>query len=136
VFGDGHPLADRTELEFDELVNEPWIGADSDPMWCPFWRGEQRRTRPSPSGPFCANFFDMLEAARSLRGTGLVPKSIARSQTWPGLRYVPVSGLPLSSVVVAWRQRDHREIVANFVDVATEVVDRSTFLSDHLRLGA
>jgi hypothetical protein len=49
---------------------------------------------------------------------------------------VPVSDLPLSSVVVAWRKRDDREIVANFVDVASELAARRPVVSDVTRLGA
>jgi DNA-binding transcriptional LysR family regulator len=121
VLGSPHPLASQPELELDQLLDEPWVHTDTDRVWWDFWRVADRRTRPSPVGPFCANFEELFEAARSLRGTGLVPESIALAQPWPGLCFVPVRHLPLSSVVVAWRDGDKRATVTNFVEMAAEL---------------
>jgi DNA-binding transcriptional LysR family regulator len=120
VVGSAHRLATADELEFEQLLDEPWIRTDTDRVWCDFWRVADRRTRRSPVGPLCANFDEMFEAARSLRGTGLVPESVALAQPWPGLCFIPVRGLPLSSVVVAWRDDDDRPTVANFVEIASQ----------------
>jgi DNA-binding transcriptional LysR family regulator len=123
VLSSAHPLAGEPELELDQLLDEPWVYTKSDRVWSDFWRVAERRTRPSPVGPFCSGFDDLFEAARSLRGTGLVPESIAAAQSWPGLCFVPVADLPLSAVVVAWRDGDERPIVASFVDLAAELRD-------------
>jgi DNA-binding transcriptional LysR family regulator len=120
LFGSAHPLASVDELEFEQLLDEPWIRTDTDRVWSNFWRESDRRTRRSPDGPLCANFDEMFEAARSLRGTGLVPESVALAQPWPGLCFIPVRGLPLSSVVVAWRDDNERPPVANFIEIASE----------------
>jgi DNA-binding transcriptional LysR family regulator len=130
VFGSAHPLARQAEVAFDQLLDEPWVHTDTDRVWWDFWRVADRRTRPSPVGPFCTNFDELFEAARSLRGTGLVPESIALAQPWPGLCFVPVRDLPLSSVVVAWREGDERATVTNFVDVAAELQLSSEAPSD------
>jgi DNA-binding transcriptional LysR family regulator len=118
VLGSAHPLSREIALRLDQLLDEPWVRADADRLWCDFWRVAEQRTRPSPVGPFCSSMNDLFEAARSLRGTGLVPESIANAQTWPGLSFVPVVDVPLSAVVVAWREGDQRETVKNFVELA------------------
>jgi DNA-binding transcriptional LysR family regulator len=118
VLGSDHPLASEPTVRFAQLRDEPWIRVDSDPVWWDFWRVADQRTQPSPVGPICSSVEDLLEAARSGRGTGLVPESIAIAQRWPELTFVRVVDVPPSSVVVGWRLGDERPLVGCFVACA------------------
>jgi DNA-binding transcriptional LysR family regulator len=121
VLGSAHPLARTPALRLDQLLDVPWIRVDTDPIWWSFWRAAGERMRSSPPGPHCASINDLCEAARSMRGTGLVPESIANSQHWPGVSFVQVVDVPMSTVVAAWREADERAIVKDFVTLAGDL---------------
>jgi DNA-binding transcriptional LysR family regulator len=117
----GHPLARRRAVAFHELEDEPWIEVESDPVWCDFWRVNERRTKPPVFGARGRALDDLLEAARDGRATGLVPASIARSQRWPDLAFVRVADVPESKVAIAWRTTHQPAPVRDFVSLAGEL---------------
>ena len=110
-----HPLARRDTLSFDDIIDEPWMEIDSDPVWCAFWRVSERRLAPPIVGARGRTLDDLLESGRSGRAVALVPASIANSQHWPGLAFVEVSDIPHSTVAIAWRTEHQRAAVRNFV---------------------
>jgi DNA-binding transcriptional LysR family regulator len=111
-----HALAGLSSVTFDRLVDEPWMTADTDQVWCDFWSGVAYRNGPVPQGAECLSLDELFEAARAHRAIGLVPESSVRSQAWPGLSFVPVEDIEPSRVVVAWR--DDAAVVRNFVALA------------------
>jgi DNA-binding transcriptional LysR family regulator len=114
-----HALAGLAALTFDRLVDEPWMTADTDQVWCDFWSGVPHRDgRPVPEGAECLSLDELFEAARAHRAIGLVPESSVRSQAWPGLSFVPVEDIEPSRVVVAWRAGAENAAVRNFVALA------------------
>ena len=116
-----HRLASRVSVAFGELVAEPWMDIQTDPVWCHFWRGDDYRDRPAPIGATCRSFDELLEAARAGRAIGLVPASAAQSQPWPGLAFVPVSDIPPTTAAVCWRPTDRRPVVRRFVTLAEQL---------------
>jgi DNA-binding transcriptional LysR family regulator len=116
-----HRLAHRTLARMEDLVDEPWVRLDTDVAWRDFWSAAEQRARPSPPGPLCRSLDDVMEAARSKRGIGLVPESVADAQGWPGLSFVPVVDIPLSSVVIAWRLTMRSATVGNFIELASRL---------------
>ena len=119
----GHPLARRPAVAFHELEDQPWIEIDSDPVWCDFWRANERRTKPPVFGARGRALDDLLEAARDGRATGLVPASIAHSQNWPDLAFVKVTDVPESKVAIAWRTTHQPAPVRDFVTLAGELAE-------------
>ena len=119
----GHPLARGPAIDFHELEDEPWIEVDSDPVWCDFWRANERRTKPPVFGARGRALDDLLEAARDGRATGLVPASIAHSQNWPDLAFVKVTDVPESKVAIAWRTTHQPAPVRDFVTLAGELAE-------------
>lgn len=120
VMASDHPLARRNDVEFADLIDEPWMDIETDPLWCDFWKVTERRTRPPVIGAMCRTLDDLLEAARAGRAMGLVPESIAQTQSWPHLSFVAVRDIPPSSVAVAWHTDDTSPLVGNFVELAKE----------------
>jgi DNA-binding transcriptional LysR family regulator len=108
VLASDHPLADRNAIEFADL-------------WA----------RPPTIGAVCRTLDDLFEAARAGTATGLVPESIARTQSWPNLVFVAVRDIPPSSVAVAWHTDDASLLVANFVELAKEVASLPALAENH-----
>jgi DNA-binding transcriptional LysR family regulator len=123
VMASDHPLAQRSHVEFADLIDEPWMDIETDPLWCDFWKVKERRARPPVIGAMCRTLDDLFEAARVGRAMGLVPESIAQTQSWPHLAFVAVRDIPPSNVAVAWHTNDARPLVANFVELAKDAAN-------------
>ena len=121
VLASDHRLAQRSAVEFADLVDEPWMDIETDPLWCDFWQVNERRARPPVIGAMCRTLDDLFEAARAGTAMGLVPESIAQTQSWPNLAFVAVRDIAPSTVAVAWHTDDASPLVANFVELAKEV---------------
>jgi DNA-binding transcriptional LysR family regulator len=121
VLASDHPLAQRRAVEFADLIDEPWMDVETDPLWCDFWQVNERRARPPVIGAMCRTLDDLFEAARAGAAMGLVPESIAQTQSWPNLAFVVVRDIAPSTVAVAWHTDDASPLVANFVELAKEV---------------
>jgi DNA-binding transcriptional LysR family regulator len=121
VMASDHPLARRSDVEFADIIDEPWMDIETDPLWCDFWKVNERRARPPVIGALCRTLDDLFEAARAGTAMGLVPESIAQTQSWPHLAFVAVRDIPPSSVAAAWHTDDASPLVANFVELAKEV---------------
>lgn len=122
VLAAGHPLARRDSVSFRELLDEPWMDAETDPLWCGFWRGDEYRQRPAPIGATCSSFDELFEAVRADRATGLVPASIANAQAWPGVAFVPVADIGPSTTAICWRAGGRQPAVHNFLEIAAELL--------------
>jgi DNA-binding transcriptional LysR family regulator len=125
VLASDHPLATQDAVEFADLVDEPWMDVETDPVWCDFWQVMERRAGPPVIGAICRTLDDLFEAARSGTATGLVPESIAVTQSWPNLAFVAVSDIAPSTVAVAWRTDEANPLVSNFVALAKDVASFS-----------
>jgi DNA-binding transcriptional LysR family regulator len=115
------PLAARPMVQFTELIDRAWIDIASDPIWCDFWRVNERRSRPPTFGASGRTLDDLLEAARAGRATGLVPASIARTHPWPGIAFVEVTDIPPSSIAIAWRSHHQPRAVRAIAAIAAEL---------------
>jgi DNA-binding transcriptional LysR family regulator len=121
VLASDHPLSQRGAVDFADLIDEPWMDVETDPLWCDFWKVSERRTRPPVIGAMCRTLDDLFEAARAGTAMGLVPESIAQTQSWPNLAFVAVRDIAPSTVAVARHTDDASPLVANFVELAKEV---------------
>src|SRR5262249_1434219 len=131
VLASDHPLADRNAIEFADLIDEPWMDIETDPVWCDFWQVKELRSRPPVIGAVCRTLDDLFEAARAGTTTGLVPESIARTQSWPNLAFVAVRDIAPSNVAVAWHTDEASPLVANFVELAKDVASLPAVTEKH-----
>jgi DNA-binding transcriptional LysR family regulator len=119
ALADSHPLAGRPSVSFAEIAREPWIEiAESDPIWCAFWRLTALRDEPLRIGAAGRSLEDLLEAARTGQAISVVAESVARAQPWPGLTYVKVDDIPPSDIAVAWHAGENPPAVSEFIAVA------------------
>lgn len=100
-----HRLAARSELAIEELLDEPIIVAPrSAGVWRDYWMAADARAgRPANVAAEAATY----EAETTLvsRGVGLsfTTSSLMRLYDRPGIRFVPITGRPVSYTTLAWR---------------------------------
>jgi DNA-binding transcriptional LysR family regulator len=123
----GHPLAAREVLSLADVAGLPFVTADlatdgSDPRaWQDDWL-----IRPRPGGDVpiigatARTVDDWCEHVAAGHGIGLCPASAAAFHGRPGVCFVPSTGLPPTTMCVAWRAGDTRPAVRGFVSLAAE----------------
>jgi len=101
----GHHLANRGDLRMADLEHEP----------LPRWTGRAEEG----NGPEVADIPQLVQMIILGRTVAVLPRSLAES-AHPRLTLVPVIDAPVSQVVIARSQRDHRPLVASFIAAALE----------------
>ncbi|GAA1555726.1 LysR family transcriptional regulator [Kribbella hippodromi] len=113
-----HRLAERAEIPFAELRDEPFIAlpASAGPLR-DFWLGTPTRADGRP--PYVAAEATAADEALELVGAGvglaLIAEGNTRLYARPDLIFRPVPDLPPAELALAWRGSDQRECVREFV---------------------
>jgi DNA-binding transcriptional LysR family regulator len=131
---DGHRLAGRAQVDFAELLDEPFVAlpAEAGPMR-DFWlAAAERGGRSARIAVEVATADETFEAVASGLGVHLLAAGNAAIYARPGITCRPVGGLSPCSLAVAWRRGDQRDEVRLFVQASLEAV-RSTAPQDTLR---
>jgi DNA-binding transcriptional LysR family regulator len=113
----GHRLAERPEIPFAELADEPFIAlpASAGPLR-EFWLATAQRERPATVAAEVATADETFEAVAS--GLGVVLLSAGNTELYQRADVVcrPVTGLPPSELAVVWRRDDQRDAVRVFAE--------------------
>jgi len=115
-----HSLAGRREIEFAELLNEPFLALPED-AGSPrdYWLAVEHRDGRAPRiGGIVTNAEETFEAVLAGLGVALLSAGNAEIYQRPGVATVPVRGISPSRLVLIWRGDDHREAVRDFVRAA------------------
>ncbi|MEW2521553.1 LysR family transcriptional regulator [Actinacidiphila alni] len=121
----GHRLADRAEIAFREVWDEPFVAAVPEAgAWRDEWlAAAERDGRPVRVGAVTDLPDDWLSAIANGSGIALAPASAARFYARPGIVYRPVSGVSGSEVAVARSPADDgNAVVRDFVRCCVRVV--------------
>ena len=100
-----HPLAGRTEIQIEDLLDEPIIVAPkSAGGWREYWYAADVRGGKPPVIAAEAATYE-AEVTLVSRGVGLsfTTSSLARLYDRPGIQFVPITNRPISYTAVAWR---------------------------------
>ncbi|MBF6328887.1 LysR family transcriptional regulator [Nocardia transvalensis] len=99
-----HPLAQQTEIAFEQLWSEPFVAAPPENgSWRDFWIGaDERPADTAVVGAIAHNTDEWLTAIGNGFGISFTPASSARYYPRPGIVYRPVTGIGPSVVAVAW----------------------------------
>jgi len=100
-----HPLATRSELRIEELLDEPIVVAPkSAGGWREYWYAADVRGGKPPMIAAEAATYE-AEVTLVSRGVGLsfTTSSLARLYDRPGIQFVPITDRPVSYTAVAWR---------------------------------
>jgi DNA-binding transcriptional LysR family regulator len=115
-----HPLADRDQICFRDLWDEPFVAAPADTGWWRDWwlAAAEREGHPVRIGAVTdtGQPDDWLAAIANGHGVALAPESGARYYARPGIVYRPVTGVSPSEVAVAWSPAaDTNPVIQDFV---------------------
>ncbi|GGV10412.1 hypothetical protein GCM10010182_33050 [Actinomadura cremea] len=118
AFREDHRLAGRDAVDFAELLDEPFLALpESAGPLRDHWLGTSHRAgRPARIGATVANADETFTAIEEGSGIVLLAAGNAAIYRRPGVRAVPVTGLPPSELAAAWRRGDDRTVVRDFVD--------------------
>jgi DNA-binding transcriptional LysR family regulator len=108
-----HPLARKPELSLRDLQETTVVRpASPDPVWNDFWSAGCSRTVDART------LEATLEMISARRAVAISAAGWARFYPRPGVRNLPVPGLPPSEVALAWRRGEDSALVRRFVDIA------------------
>jgi len=107
------PLAHRDTLTLADLADRRWFlfPDGTDPLWQSYWNGGQTRQGPVVRA--------VHECRQAVLWNGTVGMTILNHEPPAGLTVVPVTDLPPSRVLLAWRGNDPNPLVTSFVRLAT-----------------
>ncbi|MEU0585768.1 LysR family transcriptional regulator [Streptomyces sp. NPDC006132] len=107
---DTHPLADRTELDFLDLLDEPFLALpESTGPLRDYWLAlDARAGRPPRIGAEIASTEETYEALTAGLGVCLVATGNVPLLTLGGVTARPVRGVTPGRCVLAWRREDGR----------------------------
>ncbi|MEV6331191.1 LysR family transcriptional regulator [Streptomyces sp. NPDC051909] len=125
-----HPLADRAALTAADIVDEPLaVGRTADSVWRRYWTLDDRRGgRPPKTVRTTTSHTEELQVIAAGLACAITVTGAARYTPHPGVRYVPLTGVPGSALAVAWRRGHRTPGVERFVTAARRVRDREPAL--------
>jgi DNA-binding transcriptional LysR family regulator len=108
------PLAHRGGLTPAELADRRWFRfpEGTDPLWQSYWNAGEPREGPVVRA--------VQECRQAVLWNGTVGMTLLGHDPGEGLTVVPLTGLPPSRAVVAWRTDDTSPLVHSFARAATE----------------
>jgi DNA-binding transcriptional LysR family regulator len=128
AFPDTHPLADRTEVDFTDLLDEPFLAlpGSTGPLR-DYWLALDARDGRTPRiGAEIASTEETYEALTAGLGVCLVAAGNVPLLTLGGVTARPVRGLTPSRYVLAWRREDgRRPLVREYAEACRRVTGRS-----------
>lgn len=106
------PLARRDRLTLADLAGRQWFQfpADTDTLWQTYWNGGEPR-----EGPVVHTIQECLQAVLWNGTVGLAPLGHEAS---PHLALVPVTDMPPSRMVAAWKEGDANPLIRSLVEIA------------------
>lgn len=120
---DARRTIEHPSLSVDALLDEPVV-TTTPRSWGTFWSCDDLRGGTGRSAGIAASVSESLNCVAYLGAVDTLPASSARYYRHPGVRYLPVSGLPDASAAVAHRADDRRAIVQAFRLTAEHVSAR------------
>ncbi len=123
VLRETDPLAARARLQLSDLRDRRWfrLPESADPLWRDYWAGGSKPRDDDDTIIRTAR--ECLHAVLWSDAIGLAPLSINHPH---GIVVIPVDGIAPSPLLVAWRRRERRTLVHDFVDIAARGVLRLT----------
>ena len=130
LVGASHRLADAAYVPAEDVLDLPMLPLAAPDSWSAFWQLDDlrdgslvnRRVRP-------VSTIADVQIAVAMSGVVIsTPGSVVRLQPNPLVRAVPIKGAPRSVIGVAWRRRDTRRRVRQFVATAQRAAE------EHLHL--
>lgn len=116
----GHRLADRAEIDFADLGDEPCVAlpVTAGPMR-DFWLATAQRDTPPRIAVEAHSAEETFGAVADGAGIALLSATNAARYRWPGVVTRAVRGLPPSELAVLWRSADRRPALRVVAEACT-----------------
>jgi DNA-binding transcriptional LysR family regulator len=119
VVSNDYEVAARQAVTVDELLDAPFVARRAPAYWRDFWLATDHRDgHPARIGAEAATVDECFEAILTNRGMAFTQLSSQRFYARPGISFVPVKGIPPTSVSVAWRRDAETPLVREFIELA------------------
>lgn len=127
AMSDRHPLAGREVMDFEELVNEPFLALPRSAGGLrEYWLATAHRSGRDPViGAEISSTDETYEALVDGRGICLLARGNAPSVAREGVVIRPVRGLPPCELALAWRVDRPQPLVRDYVACAVSVTHSS-----------
>lgn len=125
LVGADHDLAGGTEVDIDDVLDEPTVTLAAAPEWAAFWQLDDLRGKPNPLRGLAP-----VRSAREMQRA--VAKGAVISTSGAVHRLTPTDttcalhlrGAEASTIAVARRRGDHRAAVDRFIEQAVHTAQR------------
>lgn len=119
----GHPLSTRETVCVGELLDEPWVAADTLDEPCrDYWLAAAYRDKASIVHHSVRSMDKFVQLVASNEAIGIAPAWVAHSYRGHPVCFVPVADIERPTVALAWRDADgFRLPVQRLRDVAERV---------------
>jgi DNA-binding transcriptional LysR family regulator len=122
-----HPLAQRSEVSVDEVLEETFLGfhPDVDPRWAGFWRLDDHRKEPAPNVTADRTLtpIEVIAIIASGRAIATLPACHVETivKILPGVVAIPLSDARPATFSLVWRRESHNPFVQALVSVARKL---------------
>ncbi|MFD7845461.1 LysR family transcriptional regulator [Nocardia sp. NPDC004151] len=119
-----HPLADRHDIAFRELWDEPYVASPAETgWWRDYWMGlDSRPADTAIIGAIARNTDEWLRAIANGFGVSFTPASTSRTE-FPGVVFRPVHGIGPTRVAVVWPDASEADpVVRYFIRCCSDIM--------------
>lgn len=130
-----HPLAERDDIAFRELWDEPYVASPAETgWWRDYWMGlDARPADTAIIGAIARNTDEWLTAIAKGFGVSFTPASTSQTHPRPGVVFRPVNGIGPTRVAVVWPDASETDpVVRYFIRCCSDVIGQSA--DGHRRL--
>jgi DNA-binding transcriptional LysR family regulator len=119
-----HPLAERAELDFSDLLDEPFVALPpAAGVLRDYWLAVRERDgHPIRIGAVAETPDETFEAVAAMQGVALLSAGNAALYSRPGIVTRPLPDLSPAELAIAWRASDERPVIQEFAAAAQHAV--------------
>lgn len=115
-------LAALETVDLEQVLDEPFVARKAPEAWRDFWLAAQAREGAQVRlGADVATVDECFEAILAERGIAFTQASTRRFYDRPGLSFIPVTGVPPTSLCIAWRTDTSNPLARHFVETAMAI---------------
>lgn len=118
-----HRFADRSSVSIAEVLPEPMIASPTPGVWRDYWLLPEYRSGGEASVSLEVSTCDAeLQAVAAGRGVTVTSATTERYYRRPGVRFVPIEGLPPCEIALAWPTGSQHPALHPFLEAARRAV--------------
>jgi DNA-binding transcriptional LysR family regulator len=102
-----HPLSERASLSIAEILDDPWVSADTQDEICrDYWLATSHRVSPPVVHHRVRTMDKFIQLVASAEAIGIAPAWVEHDYQGRAVRFVPVTDVESPTVALAWREEE------------------------------